>query len=100
MRSSDPDAQLIMDVLMASPRRDDPDALLAAAEAYEAVRSARERGAIPPLDDGYPRCTLAPGTDSTCYCTGRPGCLAPREDADTDDQGLRFEQEATSGGPP
>lgn len=50
----------------------------------------RERGAIPPLDD-RPRCTLVPGADSTCYCTHRPGCMTPSEDADTDD-----DEEATS----
>lgn len=57
----DPDAQLIMDVLLASPGRDEPGALLAAAKAYEAVRSARDRGAIPPLSNVAYVC---PGVDS------------------------------------
>jgi hypothetical protein len=51
MNTPDPDARLIMDVLLASPNRDEPGTLLAAAKAYEAIRSARDRGSIPPLDE-------------------------------------------------
>jgi hypothetical protein len=80
----DPDAQLIMDVLMQSPRRDEPGVLLAAAKAYEVVRSARERGAIPALDD-RPRCTFLPGKPSSCCCASRPGCQARPDDAGSDD---------------
>lgn len=52
MRTPDPDAQLIMQVLLASPGRGEPGALLAAANAYEAVRSARDAGRLAPLDLG------------------------------------------------
>lgn len=40
---TDPDAVMVMAVLLASPRRDDPGILLAAAKAYEALKSSRER---------------------------------------------------------
>jgi hypothetical protein len=37
------DADMVMSVLLASPRRDEPGALLAAAKAYQALKSSRER---------------------------------------------------------
>jgi hypothetical protein len=37
------DADLVMSVLLASPNRDEPGALLAAAKAYQALKSSRER---------------------------------------------------------
>ncbi len=42
-RSPDPDAVMVMGVLLASPNRDQPGALLAAAKAYAALKSSRER---------------------------------------------------------
>lgn len=41
--STDPDADMVMGVLLASPRRDEPGVLLAAAKAYQALKSSRER---------------------------------------------------------
>jgi hypothetical protein len=41
----DPDAVMVMTVLLASPNRDDPASLLAAARAYAALKSSRERAA-------------------------------------------------------
>lgn len=40
---SDPDADMVMTVLSASPNRDEPGALLRAAKAYAALKSSRER---------------------------------------------------------
>ncbi len=37
------DADMVMSVLLASPNRDEPGALLAAAKAYQALKSSRER---------------------------------------------------------
>lgn len=41
----DPDARMVMTVLLASPNRDAPGALLSAAKAYAALVSSRERTA-------------------------------------------------------
>ena len=45
MQKPDPDAEMVMAVLLASPRRDEPGMLLSAAKAYEALRRSREREA-------------------------------------------------------
>jgi hypothetical protein len=37
------------------------------------------------LNDDRPECTLRSGFGGTCYCTGRPGCVAG-DDPDDDPQ--------------
>ena len=34
------------------------------------------------LDDDRPECTLRSNFGGTCYCTGRPGCVAGDDDLD------------------
>ncbi len=54
--SPDPDAVMVMGVLLASPNRDQPGALLSAAKAYAALKSSRER-VLPPRATNTERST-------------------------------------------
>jgi hypothetical protein len=51
----DPDAVMVWNVLMASPNRDKDGMLLAAAEAYAALKSSRERSAGSSTENGETR---------------------------------------------